>query len=63
MDKGRYTIQLMNNLGQQVYQTIIEHAGGSGTQTIQLPGMLSKGIYQMHLSGGEIKTTLQLISK
>ena len=43
--KGNYTIQLVNTQGSVVMQTKLQHAGGSGTQSIDLPNTLSSGNY------------------
>ena len=43
--KGNYTIQLVNTQGSVVMQTKLQHAGGSGTQNIDLPSTLSSGNY------------------
>ena len=43
--KGNYTIQLVNTQGSVVMQTKLQHAGGSGTQSIDLPSTLSSGNY------------------
>jgi hypothetical protein len=42
--KGNYTIQLVNTQGSVVMQTKLQHAGGSGTQSIQIP-TVSNGNY------------------
>ena len=42
--KGNYTIQLVNPQGSVVMQTKLQHAGGSGTQSIQIP-TVSNGNY------------------
>ncbi len=61
LPRGQYTIQLFNNLGQQVYQRKIEHLGGSATQTLNFEKVMSKGVYQLQLSGGELNLKQQLI--
>ncbi len=47
--KGVYRVSLINNLGQQVLSTNIQHEGGSVTKTIPMPQRLPKGIYQLVL--------------
>jgi N-acetylneuraminic acid mutarotase len=47
--KGSYNIRILNSLGQMVFKTIIDHTGGSATQTIQLPLSLSKGMYNLEV--------------
>jgi N-acetylneuraminic acid mutarotase len=43
--KGSYDIKIINSAGQVVYKSVINYNGGSGTQTIQLPMLLAKGVY------------------
>jgi hypothetical protein len=43
--KGNYTIQLVNTQGSVEMQTKLQHAGGSGTQSIQIPNTISNGNY------------------
>jgi lysophospholipase L1-like esterase len=43
--KGTYTITIADKLGRKVYSKVIEHQGGSASQTLQTETM-AKGIYQ-----------------
>jgi hypothetical protein len=47
--KGRYDIKVLNSVGQLMYKTFIDHNGGSSTQTIQLPTVFSKGMYNLEI--------------
>ncbi len=58
---GKYFVQLFNALGQQMLTKTIEHPGGSATQTIQLGSLVSKGVYQLHISNGDNQTNKQVI--
>ena len=49
--KGSYAIRITNTVGQIVYKSVINHNGGSATQTIQLPLLLAKGMYSLDISG------------
>ena len=51
MAKGTYTITLTNKLGQQVYATSLEHAGGSATITIETKYNLPNGVYDLQVNG------------
>ncbi len=51
--KGEYTCKLFSATGQQVMISKINHAGGSSTQSINLPQNLSKGIYKLFITNGE----------
>jgi hypothetical protein len=59
--KGVYAVQLINSLGQVVHSKLINHDGGSATQTLQLSSAVAKGVYQMIISGGEMTQTQQVI--
>jgi hypothetical protein len=52
--KGRYTISVINSLGQQVYVKYMDHPGGSVSGIIILP-VLKRGIYNLQLSGNREK--------
>jgi N-acetylneuraminic acid mutarotase len=47
--KGNYDIRIINTVGQTVFKSVIAHAGGSRTETIQLPQSMSKGIYNLEV--------------
>ena len=59
--KGIYSVQLLNGLGQQLILKTIAHPGGSATQTIRLDALVSKGVYQLHISNGDNKVTQQIV--
>jgi N-acetylneuraminic acid mutarotase len=49
--KGSYDIRIINSAGQLIYKSVINHNGGSATQTIQLPMLLAKGMYSLEVVG------------
>ncbi len=49
--KGKYSLSLINNAGQKVYSSSIDHAGGSVNQVIKLKNLLSSGVYHLQVSG------------
>jgi hypothetical protein len=53
IDKGDYEMQVINTLGQVLFSKLIQHNGGSATQTIQLPNNFAKGNYVMKLANQE----------
>jgi hypothetical protein len=62
MAKGVYVLNLYNSMGQLVYTEQWQHDGSQATKTISLKGDISKGAYQLQLSGGNgFKTTQTLI--
>jgi hypothetical protein len=61
LQKGSYAISITNKLGQQILTKVIDHAGGSATQTIEPPKVLAAGIYQLKLTGEGINVIRQVI--
>jgi hypothetical protein len=51
IDKGSYTLILYNNLGQQVYETQVNHTGGTAFKIIPLSKALANGNYRLLISG------------
>ena len=55
LPKGLYTVQVYNAGGQQMHSQQLNHNGGSVTEMIQLPSSLHSGMYNLHISNGEVK--------
>lgn len=53
--KGQYSIRVFAANGQQVYTQALTHAGGSVTESLQLPATIKAGIYNLVISSGEMK--------
>jgi len=60
---GNYNISLYNTNGQQVMVQSIQHPGGTANISLQLPGSISAGMYQLRLSGKENNFTNSVIVK
>ena len=60
VDKGNYTLNIYNNLGQQIRSKIISHEGGSATQTFYL-GTVSVSTYQLSIMGDNIKVNKTIV--
>ena len=58
--KGKYSIRLLNQLGQEVYRKEFNHIGGSATETLQLDKKMSRGTYNLQISN-EAKTTVEQV--
>ncbi|MFP5039847.1 SBBP repeat-containing protein [Parasediminibacterium sp. JCM 36343] len=52
MEKGNYSLQLFNTLGQSILTQAIVHEGGSSNRNIVLPGKLTSGNYFLQVKGG-----------
>lgn len=55
LPKGLYNVQVYNAAGQKVHSQQLNHNGGSVTEMIQLPASLRSGMYNLHLSNGDMK--------
>lgn len=53
--KGQYNIRVFAANGQQVYTQALSHAGGSVTESVQLPAAIKAGIYNLVISSGDLK--------
>jgi hypothetical protein len=52
LNRGRYTVTVMNMMGQPVLQTSFEHQGGAITQPVQVPN-LGRGMYTIQMNTDE----------
>jgi len=50
MTKGKYGIRLVDNLGQVLMATEVQHAGGSANQNIRI-NSVAKGVYHLEVNG------------
>ena len=60
--KGSYGLTIINNLGQTVYRTQLQHAGGSAILPV-LAGKLAKGLYEVVLTGENERITARLVKQ
>ena len=59
--KGKYYVTLLNNAGQVILTSQIQHERGSATQSIQINKVISKGNYLLEVTdGSKNKTTLKV---
>lgn len=57
-DAGVYSIKLINQLGQVVDKSILNHSGGTATQSFKLPGEPGDGVYQLEIISPNNKSTV-----
>jgi hypothetical protein len=57
MPKGVYGTRLINNLGQVLGTSYIDHLAGTGTETIEPNTRLLSGIYQLEITAPDKKVT------
>ncbi|HVZ55432.1 MAG TPA: T9SS type A sorting domain-containing protein [Chitinophagaceae bacterium] len=61
LQKGMYNLRVFNTTGQQVYGQQISHPGGNVTQSLQLPATLKPGVYNVQLSGTDVRWNRSLV--
>jgi hypothetical protein len=61
LPRGRYQLLLYNSTGQKVYSKVIEHAGGSATQTLLLPQTIAGGSYFVKVFNASINVVIPLV--
>jgi hypothetical protein len=62
MEKGNYSVSLINALGQQVWTKVVNHIGGSSNQTINI-GNIASGMYELRIINGQTINTQKLIKE
>ena len=60
IEKGQYSIKIVNSIGQEVAAKTIVHNGGSATQSINI-GNVASGTYNMVISNGTTSVTKTVI--
>jgi hypothetical protein len=58
---GRYSVRLINNIGQELYKNVLQHAGGSASQSLNLPSVVVNGIYQLQVIAPDNNITVQKV--
>ncbi len=61
IEKGKFTVNIFNQLGQQVYNTLISHNGVDGAYKIESIQNLSKGMYTLKIIGENYSKEEKLI--
>jgi hypothetical protein len=57
LPKGNYSIRVINNIGQQLYNFSVIHKGAAFSITLQLPIGIKTGLYKLQLVGDGINKT------
>lgn len=63
MEKGKYAINVFNNVGQTIYTQSMNLSDGSSTEVINLPSNVAKGTYFVQLTNGSARFTKQILIK
>jgi len=61
--KGIYNADVVNNAGQIVFNTRIQHEGGTAIQNIEIRNNISRGSYQLVVYGNNTKVVMKFIKK
>lgn len=61
MERGVYSLRLINAGGQTCWNTTISHPGGSSNLPVEVPANIANGIYQMVFSGGKQNMTQRVV--
>jgi len=60
--KGTYRVALVNSAGQIVYNSQMEHDGGSAIKLLRLTSKLAKGIYQLQVVHEQQRTNVKIMA-
>ncbi|MBP9741127.1 MAG: T9SS type A sorting domain-containing protein, partial [Chitinophagaceae bacterium] len=60
IEKGQYSIKIVNSIGQEIAAKTIVHNGGNATQTLSI-GNVASGTYNMVISNGTTNVTKTVI--
>ncbi len=58
---GSYTATVVNQFGQKVYEGSVESNGATSTSSIQLSNNTPAGMYQLHISNGQVGITKKVV--
>jgi hypothetical protein len=61
LTKGNYSLKLYNNVGQMVFTSQLSTEGGSISQTFTLPSTVKSGIYNLQVTGGDVKLNKRVV--
>ena len=59
--KGKYSIRLINQSGQEMYRKEINHIGGSATETLLFGNKISKGVYNLQVKGNGATSVIKVV--
>ncbi len=59
--KADYQVWLVNQSGQQVFNTVLKHNGGTASQSIKLPAFISAGWYLLRVEGNGESQSIKVV--
>ncbi len=63
LSKGRYQLMLYDSKGHNLFSRSIDHIGGSQSLSIQLPSLISSGIYRLRMTNNKDVYNIPVIIK
>ncbi|PVD51240.1 hypothetical protein DC498_15260, partial [Terrimonas sp.] len=60
---GAYTVELVNNAGQVVFRKLIHLAEGSRTRNVDINNNITSGIYQVRITGRDMRKVIKIFKK
>ncbi|MCC6288183.1 MAG: T9SS type A sorting domain-containing protein [Chitinophagaceae bacterium] len=63
MKGGAYTIELVNNAGQVVFRKLIQLAEGSSTRQVDIRNHITSGIYQVRVTGMDMRKVVKVLKR
>lgn len=58
---GSYKLNIHNTMGQLIMSRVLNHGGGSASQSINIPATTQKGVYKVSLTGGAGTNTTTIV--
>ncbi len=63
LPKGKYSIRLLNQAGQQLYRKELDHIGGSSTENLFIRSKLPGGLYHLQVNGNNISKLIKVVKE
>lgn len=61
LTKGSYTVNLFNNVGQLVFTSQLSADGGSVSKSFILPSTVKSGVYNLQVTGSDVKLNKRVV--
>jgi hypothetical protein len=61
LTKGSYTVRVINNMGQVVFNSKVATEGGSLSQAFRLPATIKGGVYTLQVAGNDINLNKKIV--
>ena len=61
LKRGQYSLQVINNAGQDIFNQMITNYGSRMTQTLDLPSSVKPGVYNMVVTGNDYRESKMFV--